>query len=168
MNPVPCLGRQGVEPESPLPEEIPRKLHLRPGHLDVPDRAFVPVLRLGAQAVVIGTDVRIARNDHVGQIGRRFRALAVDDEVLAVFDRLRNIRVGVKPPRIGVEGLVLVDLFPERDARSLVDSSRQRQQSSQFQSLPLQLAVPLPLAILALKSPTVRGPSMRITRPTYQ
>ena len=94
-----------------------RLLDLAPGHLDVADGALVPVLGVGGDAVVLGPHQRIGADDDVGQIGCRFRPFAMHDEVLAVLDRFRHVRVGVHPSCVRVERFAVVHLFIEGNAR---------------------------------------------------
>ena len=114
---MPGLGRQAEELEALLPEKVVRLPHVPPRHLHVADRPIVPVLGVERNAVVVGSDVRIGADDHVGQIRGGLRTFPVHDEVLAVLDRLGQVGVGVQPARIGVERLVVMHLLVERDAR---------------------------------------------------
>ena len=132
------LGRGAEEAVALSPQRVLSLLHLGPGHLVVGDGANVRVLHLlqkhlGGEAVVPGADVRVARDDDVGQVGRRLGRLAVNDEILAMLDGLGDVAVGVQPAAVGGERSALVDLLPEGGPRV---GSEQHQRAAGHAVLP--------------------------------
>ena len=75
------------------------------------------MLGVERDAVIVRPHQRIGADDDVRQIGRGFRAFAVDDEILAARQRRRVVAVGMQPARVGVERIVVVHLLVERNAR---------------------------------------------------
>ena len=110
------LGGDTVKVEALLPERVFRLCHFSPALLDIADMSRLGIHFFRRNAVVIGTDHRIGRNNDVGQIGRGLGTLAMHNEVFAILDRLGDVTVAVQAARIGKEGLVLVNLFPKGDA----------------------------------------------------
>ena len=54
---------------------------------------------------------------HIERMIESFDAFPMNDQVLAVFDRLGKIAVAMEPTAVRVEGDRVVDLLPERNAR---------------------------------------------------
>ena len=113
---MPRLGGQAVELEALFPEWVLGLLDLLPGQGDVADGPLVPVRRVWWDAIVVGPDEAAGSDDNVGEVGCRLRPLAVADDVLAVFDGLRDVAVGFQAAGGGVEGHGVVHLLPESDA----------------------------------------------------
>src|SRR5208337_1907447 len=113
---VPALGGRAEEAETLRPEGIHRLFDLLPGQLDVSHLAQVGVGRVARDAVVFGTDVRAGGDDRVGQVGRGLDRLTMNDQVLAVLDRLGDVGIAGQSATVGVERDRVVDLLPERHA----------------------------------------------------
>src|SRR3989338_1964788 len=112
-----ALWRQTIKFKATLPQEIFRFLDLRPRQLNISNGSFVPVFGIERNAIIIGSNIRIGTHNNVWKIRSRLRSLAMNDKVFPVLDGLGNIRIRVEASRIGIEGLVLVDLFPKSDTR---------------------------------------------------
>ena len=64
-------------------------------------------------SIIIGPDVWTRAHDYIGEVWRCLRGFPVNDEVLAIFDCLRNITVRMQPSVIGIERYVIGNLFIE-------------------------------------------------------
>ena len=75
------------------------------------------MLGVKRNAVVVRTHQRIGTDDDIRQIGRGLRAFAMDNEILATGNRRRIVAVGMQPPGVRVERIIVVNLLVERNAR---------------------------------------------------